>query len=104
MSVEKKKYPSALPTNWPARDEQPRKTTSQLSSTGKVDVYYYRYRTRLLNSLVLTYIVNHSILSQSRREKRRFSRTAYQANSIDIQAASNYLQNTRRKSERHQTR
>lgn len=43
MSVEKKKYPSALPTNWPTREETARKSQNQLSSTGKVDVYYYRY-------------------------------------------------------------
>lgn len=43
MSVEKKKYPSALPTNWPIREEASRKSQNQLSSTGKVDVYYYRY-------------------------------------------------------------
>ncbi|XP_051155140.1 methyl-CpG-binding domain protein 2 isoform X2 [Leptopilina boulardi] len=50
MAVEKKKFPSALPTNWPTRDEPPRKIQSQsqnqnqnqLTSTGKVDVYYYR--------------------------------------------------------------
>jgi methyl-CpG-binding domain protein 2 len=45
MSLEKKKYPSALPTNWPSRDEQPpRKAQNQqqLTSTGKVDVFYYR--------------------------------------------------------------
>lgn len=43
MAVEKKKFPSALPTNWPTRDEQSRKSQNQLTSTGKVDVYYYRY-------------------------------------------------------------
>lgn len=43
MSVEKKKYPSALPTNWSTRDETARKSQNQLTSTGKVDVYYYRY-------------------------------------------------------------
>ncbi|XP_018052018.1 PREDICTED: methyl-CpG-binding domain protein 3 isoform X2 [Atta colombica] len=39
MSVEKKKYASALPINWPAREE-PRKSQNQLASTGKVDYYY----------------------------------------------------------------
>ncbi|XP_015511588.1 methyl-CpG-binding domain protein 3 isoform X2 [Neodiprion pinetum] len=52
MSVEKKKYPSALPTNWPIRDEQSRKAASQLSSTGKVDVYYYSRGVRNDASLV----------------------------------------------------
>ncbi|XP_012254445.2 methyl-CpG-binding domain protein 2 isoform X2 [Athalia rosae] len=53
MSVEKKKYPSALPANWPVRDEQPRKTANnQLSSTGKVDVYYYSRGVRNDASLV----------------------------------------------------
>ncbi|XP_011646765.1 methyl-CpG-binding domain protein 3 isoform X2 [Pogonomyrmex barbatus] len=42
MSVEKKKYPSALPLNWPAREEPPRKTQNQLATTGKVDYYYNR--------------------------------------------------------------
>ncbi|XP_018395066.1 PREDICTED: methyl-CpG-binding domain protein 3 isoform X2 [Cyphomyrmex costatus] len=41
MSVEKKKYASALPINWPAREE-PRKSQNQLASTGKVDYYYNR--------------------------------------------------------------
>ncbi|XP_012282097.1 methyl-CpG-binding domain protein 3 isoform X3 [Orussus abietinus] len=41
MSVEKKKYPSALPTNWSTREEVPRKSQNQLTSTGKVDVNYY---------------------------------------------------------------
>ncbi|XP_039313168.1 methyl-CpG-binding domain protein 3 isoform X1 [Solenopsis invicta] len=40
MSVEKKKYPSALPINWPAREEPSRKSQNQLASTGKVDYYY----------------------------------------------------------------
>ncbi|KAG7203601.1 hypothetical protein KM043_013643 [Ampulex compressa] len=52
MSVEKKKYPSALPTNWPARDEAPRKGQNQLTSTGKVDVYYYSRGVRNDASLV----------------------------------------------------
>ncbi|XP_046750087.1 methyl-CpG-binding domain protein 3 isoform X2 [Diprion similis] len=52
MSVEKKKYSSALPTNWPVRDEQSRKPASQLSSTGKVDVYYYSRGVRNDASLV----------------------------------------------------
>ncbi|XP_011504618.1 PREDICTED: methyl-CpG-binding domain protein 3 [Ceratosolen solmsi marchali] len=55
MSVEKKKYPSALPTNWPSRDEQPpRKSQSQqqLTSTGKVDVFYYSRGVRNDASLV----------------------------------------------------
>ncbi|XP_011688570.1 PREDICTED: methyl-CpG-binding domain protein 3 isoform X2 [Wasmannia auropunctata] len=42
MSVEKKKYPSALPINWPAREEPARKSQNQLASTGKVDYYYNR--------------------------------------------------------------
>ncbi|XP_011882948.1 PREDICTED: methyl-CpG-binding domain protein 3 isoform X2 [Vollenhovia emeryi] len=42
MSVEKKKYPSALPINWAAREEPPRKSQNQLASTGKVDYYYNR--------------------------------------------------------------
>ncbi|XP_011157695.1 methyl-CpG-binding domain protein 3 isoform X3 [Solenopsis invicta] len=42
MSVEKKKYPSALPINWPAREEPSRKSQNQLASTGKVDYYYNR--------------------------------------------------------------
>jgi len=45
MSVEKKKYPSALPTNWPTRDDPPRnKPQNQLATTGKVDVYSYYSR------------------------------------------------------------
>ncbi|XP_017887353.1 methyl-CpG-binding domain protein 3 isoform X3 [Ceratina calcarata] len=52
MSVEKKKYPSALPTNWPTRDETSRKSQNQLSSTGKVDVYYYSRGVRNDASLV----------------------------------------------------
>lgn len=52
MSVEKKKYPSALPTNWPTRDEASRKSQNQLSSTGKVDVYYYSRGVRNDASLV----------------------------------------------------
>ncbi|XP_067214068.1 methyl-CpG-binding domain protein 3 isoform X2 [Linepithema humile] len=42
MSVEKKKYPSALPMNWPMREELSRKSQNQLASTGKVDYYYSR--------------------------------------------------------------
>jgi len=43
MSIEKKKYPSAS-INWAATREEPsRKSQNQLTSTGKVDVYYYRY-------------------------------------------------------------
>lgn len=44
MSVEKRKYPSALPTNWPTRDDTIRnKNQNQLPSSGKqVDIYYYR--------------------------------------------------------------
>ncbi|XP_076663856.1 methyl-CpG-binding domain protein 2 isoform X3 [Andrena cerasifolii] len=52
MSVEKKKYPSALPTNWPTREETARKSQNQLSSTGKVDVYYYSRGVRSDASLV----------------------------------------------------
>ncbi|XP_024938569.1 methyl-CpG-binding domain protein 2 isoform X2 [Cephus cinctus] len=52
MSVEKKKYPSALPTNWPTREEALRKTQNQLTSTGKVDVYYYSRGVRNDASLV----------------------------------------------------
>ncbi|KAK1128611.1 methyl-CpG-binding domain protein 2 isoform X3 [Frieseomelitta varia] len=52
MSVEKKKYPSALPTNWPTREEATRKSQNQLSSTGKVDVYYYSRGVRNDASLV----------------------------------------------------
>ncbi|NP_001164527.1 methyl-CpG binding domain protein isoform B [Nasonia vitripennis] len=55
MSVEKKKYSSALPTNWPTREEQPpRKSQSQqqLTSTGKVDVFYYSRGVRNDASLV----------------------------------------------------
>ncbi|XP_066599148.1 methyl-CpG-binding domain protein 2 isoform X2 [Prorops nasuta] len=52
MSVEKKKYPSALPTNWPTRDDLPRKNQTQLTSTGKVDVYYYSRGVRNDASLV----------------------------------------------------
>ncbi|XP_076249478.1 methyl-CpG-binding domain protein 2 isoform X2 [Calliopsis andreniformis] len=52
MSVEKKKYPSALPTNWPTRDDTARKSQNQLSSTGKVDVYYYSRGVRNDASLV----------------------------------------------------
>ncbi|XP_076288536.1 methyl-CpG-binding domain protein 2 isoform X3 [Lasioglossum baleicum] len=55
MSVEKKKYPSALPTNWPTRDESARKSQNaqnQLSTTGKVDVYYYSRGVRNDASLV----------------------------------------------------
>ncbi|XP_012146665.1 methyl-CpG-binding domain protein 2 isoform X3 [Megachile rotundata] len=52
MSVEKKKYPSALPTNWPTREETSRKSQNQLSSTGKVDVYYYSRGVRNDASLV----------------------------------------------------
>ncbi|CAK9805027.1 Methyl-CpG-binding domain protein 2 [Anthophora plagiata] len=52
MSVEKKKYPSALPTNWPTREEASRKSQNQLSSTGKVDVYYYSRGVRNDASLV----------------------------------------------------
>ncbi|XP_058804296.1 methyl-CpG-binding domain protein 3 isoform X1 [Phymastichus coffea] len=48
MSVEKKKYPSALPSNWPTRDEQPPRktqTSQQLPlSSGKVDVGFYYSR------------------------------------------------------------
>ncbi|XP_011262113.1 methyl-CpG-binding domain protein 3 isoform X1 [Camponotus floridanus] len=43
MSVEKKKYPSALPINWHAREEPSRKSQNQLTSTGK-DYYYGRAR------------------------------------------------------------
>ncbi|XP_076767009.1 methyl-CpG-binding domain protein 2 isoform X3 [Xylocopa sonorina] len=52
MSVEKKKYPSALPTNWPTRDEASRKSQNQLSATGKVDIYYYSRGVRNDASLV----------------------------------------------------
>ncbi|XP_060817816.1 methyl-CpG-binding domain protein 2 isoform X3 [Bombus pascuorum] len=52
MSVEKKKYPSALPANWPIREEASRKSQNQLSSTGKVDVYYYSRGVRNDASLV----------------------------------------------------
>lgn len=52
MSVEKKKYPSALPTNWSTREEPPRKSQNQLTSTGKVDVYYYSRGVRNDASLV----------------------------------------------------
>ncbi|XP_043474639.1 methyl-CpG-binding domain protein 3 isoform X1 [Leptopilina heterotoma] len=52
MAVEKKKFPSALPTNWPTRDEQSRKSQNQLTSTGKVDVYYYSRGVRNDASLV----------------------------------------------------
>ncbi|XP_053975789.1 methyl-CpG-binding domain protein 2 isoform X3 [Hylaeus anthracinus] len=52
MSVEKKKYPSALPTNWPTREESARKSQNQLSTTGKVDVYYYSRGVRNDASLV----------------------------------------------------
>ncbi|OXU20801.1 hypothetical protein TSAR_013789 [Trichomalopsis sarcophagae] len=55
MSVEKKKYSSALPTNWPTREEQPpRKSQNQqqLTSTGKVDVFYYSRGVRNDASLV----------------------------------------------------
>ncbi|XP_076644994.1 methyl-CpG-binding domain protein 2 isoform X2 [Halictus rubicundus] len=55
MSVEKKKYPSALPTNWPTRDETTRKSQNaqnQLSTAGKVDVYYYSRGVRNDASLV----------------------------------------------------
>ncbi|XP_076630152.1 methyl-CpG-binding domain protein 2 isoform X3 [Colletes latitarsis] len=52
MSVEKKKYPSALPTNWPTRDETTRKSQNQLSTTGKVDVFYYSRGVRNDASLV----------------------------------------------------
>ncbi|XP_071565014.1 methyl-CpG-binding domain protein 3 isoform X3 [Temnothorax nylanderi] len=41
MSVEKKKYPSALPINWPPREEPSRKSQNQLASPGK-DYYYNR--------------------------------------------------------------
>ncbi|XP_032668400.1 methyl-CpG-binding domain protein 3 isoform X2 [Odontomachus brunneus] len=41
MSVEKRKCPSALPINWPSREEPSRKSQNQLASSGKVDVYYY---------------------------------------------------------------
>ncbi|KAM0727664.1 Methyl-CpG-binding domain protein 3 [Formica fusca] len=43
MSVEKKKYPSALPINWHTREEPSRKSQNQLTSTGK-DYYYGRAR------------------------------------------------------------
>ncbi|XP_063981447.1 methyl-CpG-binding domain protein 3 isoform X1 [Diachasmimorpha longicaudata] len=55
MSVEKRKYPSALPTNWPTRDESTRKAQNQLSSlsnSGKIDVYYYSRGVRNDTSLV----------------------------------------------------
>ncbi|XP_043257840.1 methyl-CpG-binding domain protein 2 isoform X3 [Colletes gigas] len=52
MSVEKKKYPSALPTNWPTREETTRKSQNQLSTTGKVDVFYYSRGVRNDASLV----------------------------------------------------
>ncbi|CAL7944900.1 unnamed protein product [Xylocopa violacea] len=52
MSVEKKKYPSALPTNWPTREEASRKSQNQLSATGKVDIYYYSRGVRNDASLV----------------------------------------------------
>ncbi|XP_043677863.1 methyl-CpG-binding domain protein 2 isoform X2 [Vespula pensylvanica] len=52
MSVEKKKYPSALPTNWSTREETARKSQNQLTSTGKVDVYYYSRGVRNDASLV----------------------------------------------------
>lgn len=43
MSIDKKKYSSTLPTNWPTRDEISRKNSNTLPpSSGKVDVYYYR--------------------------------------------------------------
>ncbi|XP_014475896.1 PREDICTED: methyl-CpG-binding domain protein 3 isoform X1 [Dinoponera quadriceps] len=41
MSVEKRKCPSALPINWPPREEPSRKSQNQLASSGKVDVYFY---------------------------------------------------------------
>ncbi|XP_011136314.1 methyl-CpG-binding domain protein 2 isoform X2 [Harpegnathos saltator] len=41
MSVEKRKCPSALPINWPSREEPSRKSQNQLASSGKVDVYFY---------------------------------------------------------------
>jgi len=50
MSIEKKKYPSAS-INWTAREEPSRKSQNQLTSTGKVDVYYYRY---ILNETILS--------------------------------------------------
>ncbi|XP_015191827.1 PREDICTED: methyl-CpG-binding domain protein 3 isoform X2 [Polistes dominula] len=52
MSVEKKKYPSALPTNWSTREEATRKSQNQVTSTGKVDVYYYSRGVRNDASLV----------------------------------------------------
>ncbi|XP_011328960.1 methyl-CpG-binding domain protein 3 isoform X2 [Ooceraea biroi] len=51
MSMEKKKYPSAS-INWPAREEPSRKSQNQLTSTGKVDVYYYSRGVRNDASLV----------------------------------------------------
>ncbi|KAH0955067.1 hypothetical protein HN011_005652 [Eciton burchellii] len=51
MSIEKKKYPSAS-INWTAREEPSRKSQNQLTSTGKVDVYYYSRGVRNDASLV----------------------------------------------------
>ena len=61
MSVEKKKYPSALPTNWPTREEATRKSQNQLSSTGKVDVYYYRYVHHLGNLFLRYTLIVHGL-------------------------------------------
>ncbi|XP_034940569.1 methyl-CpG-binding domain protein 3 isoform X3 [Chelonus insularis] len=52
MSIEKKKYPSALPTNWPSREDIPRKNQNSVPSSGKVDVYYYSRSVRNDASLV----------------------------------------------------
>ncbi|XP_043277409.1 methyl-CpG-binding domain protein 2 isoform X1 [Venturia canescens] len=53
MSVEKKKYPSALPTNWPTRDDSVRnKPQNQVPATPKVDVYSY-YSRGVRNNLSL---------------------------------------------------
>ncbi|KAK0092382.1 hypothetical protein PV326_001572 [Microctonus aethiopoides] len=52
MSVEKKKYPSALPSNWPIKDDSSRKNQNPLPSSGKVDVYYYSRGIRNDASLV----------------------------------------------------
>ncbi|XP_074113372.1 methyl-CpG-binding domain protein 2 isoform X1 [Cotesia typhae] len=53
MSIDKKKYSSTLPTNWPTRDEISRKNSNPLPpSSGKVDVYYYSRGVRNDASLV----------------------------------------------------
>ncbi|KAF7996217.1 hypothetical protein HCN44_001849 [Aphidius gifuensis] len=62
MSVEKRKYQSALPTNWPTRDQQDaarknhqnqQNQQNQLQSSAKqTDIYYYSRSTRNDTTLV----------------------------------------------------